>query len=109
MSPLEKQVEFRLKLLKVPAWKREYRFHKIRRWRFDFAWPEPDLRVSIECEGGIWSGGRHVRGKGFENDVEKYNQALLQGWKVYRVVPSMVNDGSLTELILRIFDVGEKK
>src|SRR5699024_8701966 len=29
-------------------------------WRFDFAYP--DLMLAIECEGGIHSNGRHVRG-----------------------------------------------
>src|SRR5687768_16750315 len=29
-----------------------------RRWRFDFAWPE--LKVAVECDGGTFTGGRHV-------------------------------------------------
>jgi len=60
----------------------EYRFHEVRRWRFDFAWP--DALVALEIEGGVWSGGRHTNPKGFIADCEKYNTALSMGWSVIR-------------------------
>lgn len=72
----------------LPEPVREYRFHPTRRWRFDFAWP--DAKVAVECEGGIWSRGRHVRGRGFESDCEKYNAATLLGWRVFRCTPGML-------------------
>jgi hypothetical protein len=40
--------------------------------------------VAVEFEGGIWSNGRHIRGKGYARDVEKYNLAVLEGWRVLR-------------------------
>lgn len=70
---------------------REYRFHPVRRWRFDAAIPE--LMIACECEGGTWAGGRHIRPAGFEADLEKYNTATLLGWSVYRFVPRMLNQG----------------
>ena len=76
---------------------REYKFHipaegeKQRRWRFDAAIPA--IMTAWECEGGSWSGGRHVTPQGFEKDLEKYNTATMQGWKVYRLVPRMLNLG----------------
>ena len=75
-------------LARTPEPEQEYRFHKTRRWRFDFAWP--DAMVAVECEGGTWSRGRHVRGKGFEKDCEKYNEATAQGWRVFRVTAGML-------------------
>lgn len=46
--------------------------------------------------GGINIGrkgrGRHVRGKGFDNDREKINAATLQGWDVYELTASMLRD-----------------
>lgn len=63
----------------------EYRFLHGRRFRFDYAWP--DLRIALEVEGGVWTGGRHTRGKGFLADVEKYNHAATLGWLVLRCVP----------------------
>lgn len=66
----------------------EHRFAPPRLWRFDFAWP--NLKLALEVEGGHWSGGRHVRGKGFEGDMEKYNEAALAGWLVIRVSTKQV-------------------
>ena len=73
-------------LLKSYGWKfgREYCFHPTRRWRFDFVILPIDKQIAIEVEGGVWSSGRHTRGKGYIGDMEKYNEAALRGWKVLR-------------------------
>ncbi len=68
----------------------EYRFHPTRRWRIDYAWPS--RKIGIEYEGGTWSGGRHIRGKYYSNDCEKYNHAQLLGWKIYRFTADMIKD-----------------
>ena len=68
----------------------EVRFHPTRKWRFDFT---VGKRIAVEVEGGIWRGGRHQTGKGFTADIEKYNQATLDGWRVFRFTPEQVNDG----------------
>jgi len=62
---------------------REYRFHPERKWRLDFA--NRAKMVGFELEGGIWARGRHVRGSGFIRDCEKYAEATLLGWRVYRI------------------------
>lgn len=62
---------------------REYCFHPERKWRLDFA--NRDRMVCFELEGGIWARGRHVRGAGFISDCEKYAEATLLGWRVYRI------------------------
>src|SRR5579871_3812123 len=90
---------FRSLGLPVPA--PEYRFAPPRRWRFDFAWPAH--RLALEVEGGVWSGGRHVRGKGYERDCEKYSEAALRGWRVLRVTSGMVKDGRALALLSRAF------
>ena len=74
-----------LRSVGLPAPVREHRFHPVRRWRFDYAWI--DHKVALEVEGGVWTGGHHTRGVGFLGDVEKYNAAVLAGWRVVRVVP----------------------
>lgn len=66
----------------------EHRFHDVRKWRFDFAWP--DLRIAVECEGGTFKPGRsqgrgrHLRSTGFHEDCDKYNAAAAVGWLVLR-------------------------
>jgi hypothetical protein len=72
----------------------EHRFDEERKWRFDFAFP--DALVALECEGGVWTGGRHTRGAGFLKDVEKYNRAALLGWRILRTTP---NELCMTETI----------
>lgn len=57
---------------------REYRFHPVRRWRFDFAWPSQ--RVAVEIDGR----GRHQSVAGVRRDCEKINTAILSGWRVLR-------------------------
>jgi len=72
---------------------REHQFAKAigRRWRFDFAWPAHML--AVECDGGTWSGGRHVRGSGYAKDTEKLNQAAILGWRVLRYTSDVVQSG----------------
>jgi hypothetical protein len=72
----------------MPEPEREYRFAPPRRWRFDYAWPLH--RVALEVEGGAFAGGRHTRGAGFRNDLEKYNTATAAGWRVFRVLPEQL-------------------
>jgi len=67
---------------------KEYRFHPERKWRFDFAFIEQ--KIAVEIEGNAWNvrgGGRHMR----DTDLDKYNQAALLGWRVFRFSPSMLN------------------
>ena len=68
----------------------EFRFHPVRRWRFDFA--IPDLKLAIEIEGGSWTQGRHTRGKGYQGDMGKYNTAQLMGWKILRYTPQQTGE-----------------
>jgi len=83
----------------LPEPVREFRFWDGRRYRFDFAWP--DRLVAVEVEGGSWVAGAHTRGKHFESDCIKYDEAALLGWKVLRVTPSMIQSGKAIELIRR--------
>ena len=79
---------------------REYRFHAVRKWRFDFAWPT--RKVAVEIEGGSWSHGRHTRGSGFAQDCEKYNAAVLDGWRVLRFIGDDLDDGRAVDITLEL-------
>lgn len=99
-----------LEELKV-GYYREIRFHAERKWRFDFTlWerfggpriPGP-CRVAIEIEGGAWTQGRHTRGKGFEADIRKYNEAAKLGWTVLRFTPNMIQRGESKAFLAELF------
>lgn len=66
----------------ISGWIEEHKFHPLRRWKFDFSFPE--RRIAVEVEGGIWTRGRHVRPQGYINDCEKYTVAALNEWMVLR-------------------------
>ena len=91
VSRAEETLALQIRAVKLPEPLREHRFKKERKWRFDFAYPSHML--AIEVEGGVWSGGRHTRGAGFTKDCEKYNAALMDGWRVYRCTPEMIETG----------------
>lgn len=63
----------------------EVLFHPTRKWRMDVAWE--CSKVAIEVMGGVFSGGRHTRGKGYIEDCNKMNEAQILGWIVLQVVP----------------------
>jgi len=87
----ERALAFQVRAVGLPEPEVEYRFAPPRRWRFDLCWPE--VRLAVEVEGGTWTFGRHVRGSGYERDLEKYNAAALLGYTVVRVTTTMVDDG----------------
>lgn len=91
-----------IKAARLPEPTPEFRFSDARKWRFDFAYPA--LRIAVEVDGGTHTGGRHVRGKGYEEDAIKLNEAALAGWLILRVTTEMVADGRALEFIRRALD-----
>lgn len=60
----------------------EYRFDKVRRFRFDLAIPA--RKLAIEYEGLNSAKSRHTTLKGYTGDATKYNLATVLGWRVLR-------------------------
>lgn len=88
-----------LTAVKLPPEDLEYRFHPVRFWRFDFAWPSD--RIACEIEGLTSEGGRHQRMDGYSRDCEKYSEAAILGWMVVRVTQKMIKSGMAVELVER--------
>lgn len=101
-SPLEELLLLQIRAARLPLPEREFRFHGTRRWRADFAYPEH--KILIEAEGGVFSGGRHTRGKGFEDDCEKCTEAALLGFCVVRVTGGMIKSGLALQFIRRALE-----
>lgn len=74
-------------------WVQEHKGLQGRKFRFDCA--NPDKKIAIEIEGGIWlPKGAHNTGIAMSKDMEKYNLAVLEGWKVLRYSPETLNKRS---------------
>lgn len=96
-SRLEEQFFAMWKLFEGPELEEEFRFNSKRRWRADLA--HLPSRTLIEIEGGTYSGGRHVRGQGYEDDCKKYNAATMAGWRVIRFTAAMIQPNEIKRLI----------
>ena len=97
-STLESDLEWQLKALDI-GYAREFKFDPVRRWRFDFRLADC---VCVECEGLTFYGnhlGRHQSAKGYATDLEKYNEALVQGWKVLRITKEHIKSGQAIDWI----------
>lgn len=103
-SELERTLITQCRQLNLPTPELEHIFAPPRKWRFDLCWP--DLKIAVEVEGGQWleGGGGHQRGKGFERDAIKYNEAALDGWMVLRATTDMVIDGRGVRFVERAME-----
>ena len=114
MSSLDFLVEAQAKEAGWPKPEREVRFAPPRRWRADYYWharviefspfrnTETACDVALEIEGGIWTKGRHTRGKGYLADMEKYNTMTAMGVRLIRLTPSQVCAGELTAWLRKL-------
>lgn len=69
----------------------EHKFNPVRQFTLDYAWPH--LKIGVDLQGGIYKPGRrtgHVSVKGMENDMEKLNLALSNGWLMLLFSPNKV-------------------
>lgn len=99
-SVLEKRFATLWKALHGPPLQTEVVFCPGRKWRADFLHPE--TRTLIELEGGVFSGGRHTRGRGFVADCEKYLEAWHLGFTVIRLTAPQLRKEVVARVVARI-------
>ena len=98
MTPLQfKTFLAALHSAQIPIPIPEFKFHPIRRWRFDYAWPA--AMVALEVQGGIWTGGRHSRGAAMVKEWEKLNMAAVMGWRLIYAQPADLTKAATIETI----------
>jgi hypothetical protein len=95
-SSLENEFILMWNVSRGPKLEREHKFHPTRKWRFDFA--HVPSSTAIELEGGAWSGGRHTRPAGFIADCEKYNAAVMLGWRIYRIPTDLLTTDYVNQI-----------
>lgn len=82
------------------GWLTEYKFHPVRRWRFDFA--NELLKIAVEYQGGLFiPHGGHQTVKGMRSGFEKLNEAQLLGWIVLQFGPDETREGTAMNIIER--------
>jgi len=80
--------------VKLPTPEKEVQFAKEykRKWRCDYLFTgSHGQKVAVEIEGGVWAKGRHVRPKGFIEDMHKYNCYAMLGIAVLRFTSEQAN------------------
>jgi hypothetical protein len=55
----------------------------------------------MEVEGGAYSGHGHRSVGKFLRDMEKYNEAVIAGWRVLRCTPQDIESGAVFVLLKR--------
>lgn len=101
-SALERHLAWSIRTTGLPNPEREYRFHPVRRWRLDFAWPA--VMLAVEVEGGIYRGGGHTHVKDLKRDMEKSNALALAGWRLLRFHGDQVKSGEALAVIRQALD-----
>lgn len=101
LSKGEETLALHLRHYGIP-FKREYKFHPTRRWRFDFF---VNHSFGVEVEGlSNLNKSRHQTIKGYTADCEKYNEALIIGYPVFRFTSAQVQNGTAIDTILKFLN-----
>lgn len=91
-STFEAECINRFRLLHLPEPQTQALLIAGRKYRFDIVFGEP-WKVVVECQGGVHSSGRHVRGAGYEADATKLALAQIEGYLVVYITPGMLHSG----------------
>lgn len=108
VSKPEDQLAEQMRLAGITTFERQYRFCAGRKWRADFhAW-WAGVSLIVEVDGGLFlrakdgtSGGRHNRGAGIQQSIEKRAEAVALGYRVMVVSPADVKSGRALSWIMR--------
>jgi hypothetical protein len=79
----------------------EFEFAKPRKWRFDWVFRDMVRPVALEIQGGIFTGGRHVRGAALLEEMAKLNEACILGYRVLFATPADVTSGAIFPILRR--------
>jgi len=103
----KKYIELWLEMYKrngfYEAFVTEYQFDDVRKFRFDYA--IPSLKIAVEYEGIHATKSGHTTISGFNKDIEKYNLALVNGWRVLRYTANTYK--SFETDLLRLLNIAD--
>lgn len=73
----------------------EYKFHPLRKWRFD--WAIEARKIAIEYEGLGFKKTGHTESDRYSGNTDKYNAAAVMGWTVFRI--TYLNYGTIIKTL----------
>lgn len=94
----EEVLDFQLRASKI-HFKRQVKFHPLRKWRADFIIED---RLLVEVEGGLYIHGGHNRGAMIEDTMEKLAEASMMGYFPLRVSTRYVKNGKALQWIEKL-------
>jgi hypothetical protein len=100
MSTLERKFAERWAEIDGPPLERELKLIPGRQFRFDFT--HLASKVTIEIQGSVYHGGRHVRGEGYRSDRIKRDMAEDEGFKVYELTSKCLTRAMLEKIAAKI-------
>lgn len=84
----------------------EFQFDLERKWRWDFCWGGAFVRkVALEVQGGLWTGGAHVRPARMIEEFEKWNRGTVLGWRVLFCAPQTLCTQDTADLVKRALQI----
>ena len=96
-ADLAETLAFQLRAVGLKDFEREFRFHPLRKWRFDICFPRE--RLAAEVDGGLYISGRHSRGASQEKDYDKHNAAVVLGWRLLKFGPNHIKSGTALKVV----------
>lgn len=101
MSELSDMLSFQLRALKIEH-QREAKLVPSRKFQTDIFIPPS---IVCECDGATWTGGRHTRGQGVEDDCEKQNLLVGLGYRPMRFTRRQIKLGYAVAWIQKAMQV----
>lgn len=86
------------------ALEQQYKFSKARKFKSDFA--HIPSKTLIEIQGGTWSNSKmgHNSGSGIDRDYDKLAQAQMEGWAMFLLSSTMLNEKYIDKVAFTIRD-----
>lgn len=70
-----------------------------RKFRIDFAYPDPDVKLAIEIEGAV-----HRIRERFNGDLEKHSLLAIHGWRLLRIGREQITSGEGIQWVIKALE-----
>lgn len=106
---LEGEFAFVLKAHGIGGYHRQFRFHPVRKWAADFAWPVS--RFIVDIDGMLFKPGPggHTSPAGIRRDYERDLAAMALGYRVLRLTSEMIESPEVIAVVRQYVGDGSQE